>query len=157
MSVVKLVLCTGIVISGALIGLHYSVKLTSRLDILQEFSVLFNMAAAKIEYSSGDLCEVFSDNFAGYEFIRGAAFYEQWECFVDSFKDNLSEHDSAVLKEFGSKLGLGDTDNQINHIRLYSKLTEECIAQAREDISSKAKLYRTIPVSVGVVISILII
>lgn len=154
---IKLFLCILILFCGAVIGLHFSQRLTRRKDILTEFDVLFHRAMIGIEYNAGDLCEVFSDNFAEFEFEHTIPFQVQWTRFIDSFSYALSKDDTRMLLSFTNELGAADCESQKQHISLYSELLREHIAKAQEDIRTKAKMYRIIPLSVGMVISLMVI
>ena len=155
--VIKLILCIVILFCGAVIGIHLSQKLIRRRDVLTEFEVLFHRALIRIEYNAGDLCEVFSDNFAGFEFEHNIPFELQWQRFIDSFSYVLSKDDVGLLRSFTKELGAADIDSQRQHITLFSELLKEHICEAQDDIQKKAKMYRIIPLSVGMVISLMVI
>lgn len=155
--VIKMILCLLILFSAAIIGLHLSQRMTRRRDILQCFDVLLHRAATMIEYNAGDLCEVFSDNFAGFEFHHTLPFDIQWERFIMSFSSVLKKDDIALLMDFMKELGQADAEAQRRHIALYSELLREHIEEAQNDINTKAKMVRIVPLSAGVVISLLVI
>lgn len=154
---IKLVLCLVILFCGAVIGIHLSQKLTRRRDVLTDFEVLFHRAMIRIEYNAGDLCEVFSENFAGFSFEHTIPFDIQWDRFIDGFTYVLSKEDIGMLRSFTKDLGAADIDSQRQHISLFSELLKEHICQARDDIQKKAKMYRIIPLSVGMMISLMVI
>lgn len=155
--VIKLVLCIVILFCGAVIGIHLSQRLIRRRDVLTEFEVLFHRAMIRIEYNAGDLCEVFSDNFAGFSFEHTIPFDIQWQNFIDGFSYVLSKEDLGMLCSFTKELGTTDCESQKQHIALFNELLKEHIAQAQDDIYKKAKMYRIIPLSVGMVISLMVI
>lgn len=153
----KLVLCLLILFSGALFGIHLSQKLNRRQEVLTAFEGLFHRAAIRIEYNAGDLCEIFSDNFAGFPFDRNKAFSIQWACFINGFSYVLTKDEISLLLGFTDGLGATDGESQIRHIQLYTNLLQEQIIKAREDIRVKSKMYRIIPLSAGIVLAILMI
>lgn len=110
-----------------------------------------------ISYNSGDLYEVFSDNFAGFDFERTVAFDTQWLAFADSLAKRITNDDIILIKNFADGMGASDTDSLKKHIELYITLLDEQISRSQSDIDTKSKMYRIIPVSVGLIISILII
>jgi len=122
-----------------------------------DFEKLFHRAALNIEYNAGDLYEVFSENFAGCSFQRALPFDQQWISFVNCFSPVLSKADIRMLCEFAVGLGTADCEAQKNHIALYVKLLQEHILSAQEDIRKKSKMYRVIPISIGVIIALLLI
>lgn len=153
----KLILGLFIVFSSALIGLHFSQRLTERKRILQEFSALLKKAEVMISYSAADLCKVFSDNFADYQFIYGEPFDAQWAELVNKYKSLLNDEDISVLTGFAQGIGATDTDNQSLHIGMYISLLDERIGSANRDIEEKSKLYRVLPLSAGLMLAILLI
>ena len=157
MPVIKLILCIVILFCGAVIGIHLSQKLSRRRDVLTRFEVLFHRALIRIEYNAGDLCEVFSDNFANYSFEHTIPFDIQWDRFIDGFSYVLSKDDIIMLRSFTKDLGAADIESQRQHITLFSDLLREHISQAQDDIQKKAKMYRIIPLSVGMAISLMVI
>lgn len=153
----KLILGLGIVFSSAIIGLHFSQRLTERKRILQEFSALFKRAEVMISYSAADLCEVFSDNFADHQFIYGEPFENQWMEMVSRYNSILTDDDITVLTGFTQGIGATDTVNQSRHIGMYISLLDERIGSANRDIEEKSKLYRVLPLSAGLMLAILLI
>ena len=154
---IKLFLCILILFCGAVIGLHLSQRLIRRKDILTQFEVLFHRALIRIEYNAGDLCEVFSDNFADVDFEHTIPFDVQWRRFIESFSYILTKDDIRMLLAFTDGLGAADCDSQRQHISLYREMLKEHIEQAQDEIGKKAKMYRIIPLSVGMVISLMVI
>ena len=153
----KLILGLVIVFCGALIGLYYCGKLRRRVELLSEFETLFQRASIRIAYNAGNLCEVFSENFDGFVFRYSRPFKEQWEDWIQGFRQLLSQEEYATLKAFSDGLGASDTDSQQRHIELYGKLLREHIQAAQEDYQKKGKLYRVLPISLSLVLAILII
>ena len=155
--VIKLFLCILILFCGAVIGLHLSQRLNRRRDILQSFDALFHRAAIRITYNAGSLCEVFSENFAAYKFDYDQPFDEQWARFVGLFASVLSKEDIAMLMDFSSGLGTADADSQQRHIALYRNLLNEHIRDAQEAILTKSKMMRLLPLSAGIIVSLMLI
>ena len=155
-AVIKLFLSILILFSCAVIGICLAQKLVRRRDTLLDFDKLLHRAAVKIEYNAGELSEVFADNFAQYPFRRSAPFNIQWLGFVDSFSHVLTKSDIRMLHEFTEGLGVADSEAQRQHIALYVSLLQEHISSAREDIRNKSKMYRVIPISVGVIIALML-
>ena len=138
-------------------GLHLSRRLVKRRDILQGFDVMFHRALIQIEYNAGDLCEAFSDNYAQFTFKHGVPFDNQWKTFVHSYSGTLNKEDMSLLLDFIRDLGTVDCDSQRRHLIMYSQLLEQQIESAKEDIRTKSKMYRIIPLSAGIIISLMMI
>lgn len=153
----RLVLCLCIVFCSALAGIHFSQRLVCRRDTLKSLSDLLRRALALISYNSGDLSEVFSENFAGFDFERSTAFDEQWRAFADSFSGQLTKEDIILVGNFADGIGASDGSSLKKHIELYITLLDEQISRSQADIDTKSKMYRILPLSVGLIISILMI
>lgn len=153
----RLLLSLLLLFSGALIGLHYSRRLTRRRDILLGFEMMLRRASIGISYDAGDLCEVFGDNFADFSFEHGVPFDQQWEALVNGFSYFLHKEDTALLLDFAKGLGASDTASQQRHIALYLSRLEEQIVSAQDEIGTKGKMYRIIPLSAGMILAILTI
>ena len=137
--------------------MHFSQRLVGRRDTLKCLSDMLRRASVLISYNSGDLYEVFSDNFAGFDFERTGAFDLQWRAFADSLAKRITNEDIILIKNFADGMGASNTDSLKKHIELYITLLDEQISRSQSDIDTKSKMYRIIPVSVGLIISILII
>ena len=153
----KMFLCILLIFCGCVIGLHLSQRLMRRKEILMGFDVMFHRASIKIGYNAGDLCEVFSDNFADHVFSPDVPFVTQWERFVKSYAYILTKEDVAMMLEFTKELGTADCDAQLRHITMYSRLIREQIGDAQEDIRTKTKMMRIIPAAVGIIIALLLL
>ena len=154
---VKTLLCIVIIFCGAVSGLYLSRRLTDRRDVLSGFEKMLHHALIWIEYNAGDLCEVFSDNFASFDFSRDAPFDRQWRDLVNSVSSVLKKDDITLLTEFLNGLGTADSEAQRRHIQLYIRLLQERIDSAKEDIRSKSKAFRIVPLSAGALIALMLI
>lgn len=155
--VLKLFSCIVILFCGAIVGVHLSHRLVKRRDILAEFDMMLHRTLIQIEYNAGDLYEAFSDNFAGYSFDRNAPFDEQWRDLVKSCSAVLTKEDRFLLTGFSDGFGTADSESQRRHIIMCRQLLREQIDSAKEDIRTKSKMYRIVPLSAGIVISLLLI
>lgn len=153
----RLILCLLIVLSGVMIGLYCSQRLSKRKTTLSEFSSMLGRAKLLISYSADELCRIFSDNFAGYVFKSDEAFDVQWAELISRYRSVLSDDDISVLTGFAEGIGASDAESQIQHIELYIRLLGEQISSAQRDIDEKSKLYRVLPVSAALILSILLI
>ncbi len=143
--------------SGAVIGLNLSQRLTKRREILINLSDMLKRASILISYSSGDLYELFSENFSGFVFVRDRPFDAQWTEFIKSISDCLKKDDIILLENIINGLGSTDKGSQQRYLDMNTALLEQQAAQAQSDIDTKSKLYRIMPLSLGLFISILII
>lgn len=157
MSAVKLLFCIGLLFCGVLTGLHLSQRLKKRRDILCGFSDMLSGAAIRIDYTAGDLYEVFADNFAGYSFTHGRPFDSQWEELVRQYSAYLNRDDCDLLLRVGGELGASDRQAQQRQLALYTELLGGRIRHAEAELENKAKLCRILPFAASAALAILII
>ncbi len=92
-----------------------------------------------------------------YKFIENKVFFEQWCDMLCKFKDVLTVEDLDVLESFAKKLGTSDTLGELKNIDMHLELISKSICDADADIKQKSKIYKTLGLSLGVTISILLI
>ena len=151
-----MILCPLVIGCSALVGVYLSRRMLQRKSVLRELIALLNRASVQIAYNAGSLCEIFSDNFAGFTFSYESPFDEQWQAFSDSLRNQLSRTDVSVLYRMKDGLGLSDSTSQQQHLHLCIELLEEQLKEAQSDIDSKLRLCRVLPVSAGLLFSILV-
>ncbi len=153
----KMLLCIVIVTCATLIGFSYSSKLYKRKAVLQNFVLELRKCSTQMRYVSPQLSQIFSDNFMNYNFSDSMPFYSQWTDMLDGYSDVLSKNDIATLNAFAKNLGTTDTIGELNNIELYTEMLEKNIENAQNDIDKKSKLYKTLGLSAGITVSILLI
>ena len=156
-AVVKLLLCMIVIGASLAVGLTLSSRLSERTKTLSAYITLLEEVAVRMRYYATDLAALFSDNFAGFQFLSDRPFDVQFARMVRERQHVLNAEDLKLLDEFGRDLGTSDIDSQQRHIRLYIKLLTEQLDQAREDEQRKGRLYRLLPLSIGIAAAILLI
>lgn len=157
MHMLKPMLCIVIVLSATMTGFYYSNKLYIRKDTLQKFINELKASVTQIRYSSDNLCDIFSDKFSGFEFCDEQPFLIQWNNLLKSYDSKLKKSDIKLLLSFAQNLGKADVNGEISHIQMYIDMLNDCVEDAKNNINSKSKLYRTLGVSFGLLISILLL
>ena len=155
---IKLILCILIVFSGAVTGVYYSRRLFRRRDTLASFLSLFHKASIMMKYEAADLCKLFHDNAFEFEFHYDEPFDVQWMKLIGRYRPVLKEKDLEVLSDFIKNMGSTDmeSDRDISG-STYSHLLEEQLKEAGEEVIGKGRLYQVLPLSAGIVISLLLI
>ncbi len=153
----KILLCLVVVLSSTVLGFYYSNRLFRRKEILQLFINNLKDAQTRIRYESSNLCEIFSDKFSDFTFDSEKIFLQQWSELLKLYHDTLTKSDIKLLLSFAENLGKTDVNGEISHIQMYVELLSSSVNEAENSINSKSKLYRTFGVSVGLLISILLI
>ena len=154
---IKLILCILIVFSGAVTGVYYSRRLFRRRDTLASFLSLFHKASIMMIYEAPDLCKLFHDNAFEFEFHYDEPFDVQWMELIGRYRPVLKEKDLEVLSDFIKNMGSTDMESQQRHLGMYSHLLEEQLKEAGEEVIGKGRLYQVLPLSAGIVISLLLI
>lgn len=153
----KPILCMVIVLSSTVLGFYYSNRLYRRKDILQLFINNLKDAQTIIRYESKNLCDVFSEKFTDFKFDNEKRFLPQWSELLKTYDKTLTKSDIRLLMSFAENLGKTDVDGEISHIQMYVELLSSRVSDAQNSINSKSKLYRSFGVSLGLLISIMLL
>ncbi len=142
-------------LSGLGGGWLFARRLRLRRDFLTAFLTFLSQLATALRYrrdavytlvnSSGELFEIPPSDFT-------LPFAEAWDKQLHTLpaKWKLRARDMELLRDFGARLGTTDTQGQLEHIALYQALFQKQLAQAREDITQKARLYQALGLFIGV-------
>ncbi len=125
--------------------------------MLGDYIILLDRAAERLSYTGESLAAVFAENFAGFRFDPSRPFDDQWERMADTYRDVLKKEDREVLAGFAHDAGRGDPEAELRHIRLYQSLLKERLDDARDACTKKSALYRILPFSVGLAVTIIIL
>lgn len=163
----KIILSFVFVISASLLGNTFSLKLMNRRKTLTSIVNAISRAKTLICFGSFDTRRVVAESFCSEDFplmncndIDCEKPYDKaFESSVDKINNrfSLTKADKELLVQFGSKLGSTDVTGQVAHAELYIELFNERLSKAREEESSKSKLYRVLGFSLGCAISLLVV
>ncbi len=154
---IKLLLCIAIVVSSSLIGFYYSNSLYRRKRVLEHFLIQIKNCSTKIRYNSGDLCEIFSNSFTDFTFDSQISFCKQWSDMLKGYSKILSDEDIKILLEFSENLGTYDVSGELSNISMYIEMLSAQIEKADLDIKERSKLYKTLGMTFGLAVAILLI
>ena len=163
-----------IIISCYLYGEIAYEKLNSRLIGLKELHKVGRMLKANIRHTGSDIEEVLQDTVTRVrnevqEFIKEVVQQIKtrevanisfiWnEAITNNFKNiRFSEEELIVIKRLGENLGYMDKEMQIENIELYLHELEEKIEILLFELRQKRKLYRTLSVSIGLFIVLIMV
>ena len=153
----RMVLGFLIVGTSIFIGYVLSSRLKKRSEILSSYILLLEGASARISCNGESLSDAFSDNFAGCRFDSSIPFATQWEQMADRYQSILSHDDRRLLTDFAEESGHSDVTSVLRHLALYRDLLQSRREEADRDYEKKGALYRILPFSVGLVITILLL
>lgn len=164
---IKVLGCILIVFSSASIGLNHIGKLKNRVSALCEIIEFINIIKIKIGYELCDIPNMFESLSDKYLIAQNCSKHlknetslkSAWYNSVDEYKEKyyLKSQDIDLLKDFCVCLGQTDIEGQISNFNMYSKLIEQNLEEAKEDINDKSKVIFSTSMFAGLLISILLI
>ena len=154
---------------SSFLGLNLSKKYSSRVKELKEIKSALNMFEEKIKFTYETIPDVFfeiSQNTSeSISKIFEQASYNMkmmsaglaWEKAIDESNTKLTKEDKETLRGLAKMLGKTDLDGQVSEIRLVQKFLETKIQDAELEKSKNEKLYKTLGVTCGLAIVIMLI
>ncbi len=168
---IKYILIFFIFVIFSLIGNLYSKKYSNRLYELEKINGLLNIFKAKIKFTCLTIQEIFNqiyeenkDNIG--EIFKNASDYmneesskKAWEKSLENAtkKTNFNEEDITTLKTLGKMLGNTDMAGQVSQIELTEQMLLERIENAKVEKKKNSKLYKTLGITAGLAIAIILI
>lgn len=169
----KLMGSTLIILSTSLIGLIYSKKFTDRPQYLRIIKAQLQFLETEICYMSNPILESFkkiitvfgeqaSPIFRKTVLLLETKQYrnvsDAWEHAVceDMCNSPINNEDGQLLISFGKSLGNSDGENQQKNIKNIMLQLQLQMAKAEEDKAKNAKLYKSLGVLSGVMITIIL-
>lgn len=168
---IKYILIFFIFVIFSLIGNLYSKKYSNRLYELEKINGLLNIFKAKIKFTCLTIQEIFNqiyeenkDNIG--EIFKNASDYmneesskKAWEKTLENAtkKTNFNEEDITTLKTLGKMLGNTDMAGQVSQIELTEQMLLERIENAKVEKKKNSKLYKTLGITAGLAIAIILI
>ena len=153
----KLILCIVVVFSFTLVGFSCSSKLLVRKKVLESFVLELKNAKTLMRYSSNELYKIFKNNFMQYEFCGSVPFVNQWDDMLKVYSKVLIKQDLDILSNFGKSLGTSDLNGEMSNIDMYLTLLDAQISHSQSIIDSKSKVYKTLGISLGLAVAIILI
>ncbi|MBQ8539291.1 MAG: stage III sporulation protein AB [Ruminococcus sp.] len=153
----KLILCIVIILCSTLVGFSYSSKLFERKRVLESFVLELKNAKTRMRYSSNELYKIFENNFMKYSFCENIPFINQWDDMLKGYSKLLTKQDFKLLYDFGKTLGTTDLNGEISNIDMYITLLDKQILHSQKCIDSKSGVYKTLGLSLGLAVAIILI
>lgn len=169
MMIFKFIFLTIILFGTSYIGILMAKKYSSRVKDLKEMRKALNFFEDKIKFTYEPIPDVFEEisskvNENIGEIFKSSANLMQnesagvsWEKAVDNANTNFSKEDSEIIKGLAKMLGKTDIDGQVSEIRLTNKFIDVQIKDAENEKNRNEKLYKTLGVTVGLAIVIVLI
>lgn len=163
-----------LLISSSAIGAVLSYKVKGRVEDMIYIKKLMIMFRGELNYKNSMLPDAFTAVSAKakspYNLFFSSLAKDTEENFsknmTDVFADNvdkyiekntyLKQEDLEKLKEIGDTLGYQDKKMQISNIDLYIERLSDTIEESREKMGEQMKVYRTLAMMAGILISIIL-
>ena len=154
----------------SLIGNLYSKKYINRLKELEKLKSALNIFKAKIKFTYLTIQEIFNQIYENNQDNIGEIFKKAndymneensqvaWERALENVKEktSLNEEDITALKTLGKMLGNTDVEGQVSQIELTEQIISERIENAKLDKERNSKLYKTLGITTGLTIAIIL-
>jgi stage III sporulation protein AB len=153
------------------LGLYYSVKEGFRVQDLLEFKKALLILSSEIEYMRSTLAEAcaniakrtglgVSPIFANFSRLlaegEGETAYQLWLTALESGNTFLAPEDKTVLEDFGKTLGYLDKEMQKNAINYAVTYIDEKTTKLQTQSDKNKKMYRSLGVIGGLLITVVL-
>lgn len=169
MLVIKYIILGIIFAAASYIGVVISKRYRTRVNELKEIAKALNFFEEKIKFTYEPIPDVFEEiskklkKNIGEIFLNASKKMENenagvsWEEAIDSSNTSLTIDDKDIIKGLAKMLGRTDIDGQVSEIRLTCKFIDMQIKEAENEKNKNEKLYKTLGVTVGLAIVIVLI
>jgi len=171
--IIKMLGALFIVLSTSLIGIYYANIEVYRLKDLQTLKKAFTILYSEIDFAStslpialeqisnklnNNIGLIFKDLSMEIGKKTGENIYDIWKRIIEENIriTNLNKEDTEDLVSFGKIVGYLDKNMQLKNIQLYIKSLEDEIIKSREDKIIKSKLYKSLGLLSGLLITIVL-
>lgn len=157
--------------SCSYIGILISKKYSNRVKELKEMKSALNIFITKIKYTYEPIPKIFeeiSNKTKEYKNISNIfknainemkeyEAGEAWNKSLEKTNTNMRKEDIEVLKGLSKLLGKVDAEGQVREIELVENFLETQIEEAEKEKLKSEKMYRTLGISIGVAITVILI
>jgi len=153
------------------IGILISKKYSNRVKELKEMKSALNIFITKIKYTYEPIPKIFEEisekikdnkNVANIFEIASKEMQnceagKAWEISLEKTNTNMKKQDIEVLKGLSKLLGKVDAEGQVREIELVDNFLDRQIEEAEQERLKSEKMYRTLGISIGVAITVILI
>lgn len=172
--IIKLTGCILVIGSSSAMGFLFASEIIKRLEDLKSAKTVALLLRGDIRYAHTALPEALENVCRRHKgrlspFLKevskrlkqneGESFSVIWNEAMETqlLKTALTKQDKVGLMQFGEQLGYLDKDMQLNHIDWYISMIEEDMKEINSDAKDKMRLYRSLGVLFGILVTILIV
>ena len=169
MQIIKYIILFILLGSSSYIGILISKRYGNRTKELKEMKNALNILSTQIKFTYEPLPKIFKeiseklDNNIGEIFKNAYNNMEKdtaglaWIRAIDSSNTNLNKEDKEVLKNLSNLLGQVDAEGQLKEIELVNNFLDMQIEKSEQERRKNEKLYKTLGVTIGMAIVIILI
>ena len=169
MQIIKYITLILILSSSTYIGILISKKYRNRVRDLKEMKNALNIFSTKIKFTYEPIPQTFKEisqktqsNIANiFQNVCEKMNYQNagkaWEEALEESNTNMTKEDIEVLKNLSNLLGKVDIDGQISEVELVENFLDTQIELAQEEKQRYVKMYKTLGVTIGLAVVIILI
>jgi len=167
MIILKIIILILIFTISYLIGMIIAKQYSKRVEELEDMKNSLNILEAKIRFSKEPLASIFRDisklskNKEIFEKVnenmKTMLAGESWRKAIEASNTNFKKDDIEILRNLGNMLGKTDSEGQVNQIEEIKELLNIQIENANIDKQKNEKLYKTLGMTIGLAIVIILI
>ena len=169
MFIVKILILLIIFCTSSLIGISIAKKYSNRVNNLKEIKTALNIFETKIKYTYETIPEIFkeiSENtyktvseifLTASDKMLELSAGDAWKFALDNCNIEITLEDKNILKNLAKLLGKTDVEGQISEINLTNQFLDKQIEVAEQEKNKNEKLYKTLGMTIGLVIVIILI
>lgn len=169
MQIIKYITLILILSSTTYIGILISKKYLNRVKDLKEMKNALNMFSTKIKFTYEPIPQTFKEisqktkpNISNifksaYEKMNTGHAGKAWEEALEESNTNMTKEDIAVLKNLSNLLGKVDVEGQVNEVELVENFLDTQIEIAEEEKQKYVKMYKTLGITIGLAVVIILI
>lgn len=169
MFIIKTIILIIIFSTSSAIGIVISKKYSNRVQNLKEIKSALNIFETKIKFTYEPIPEIFKEISQNtYKSVsevfetasnkmREMSAGNAWNKAIDNSNIEITKEDKNVLKGLSKLLGKTNIEGQISEIKLTTKFLDKQIETAERQKEKNEKLYKTLGMTIGLAIVILLI
>lgn len=151
------------------IGILISKKYLNRVKDLKEMKNALNMFSTKIKFTYEPIPQTFKEisqktkpNISNIfknvcEKMNTQNAGKAWEEALEESNTNMTKEDIEVLKNLSNLLGKVDIEGQVNEVELVENFLDTQIELAEEEKQKYVKMYKTLGITIGLAVVIILI
>ncbi len=168
MFIIKTIILLTIFGTSLSLGIMFSKKYSNRVKTLKELNSALNIFLTKIKYTYEPIPDIFEEiskntykNVSNlfYDLSQKMKNTEAGTAWLNSIEESnleINEEDKNILKGLSKLLGKTNLEGQVSEIELTQSFLKKQIEYAEQERQKNEKLYKTLGMTIGLAIVILL-